>query len=106
MVKKECCDILGNELNLNKNWFKSKKANGDEWVPAFVQKVDEQKCIGCGMCVKICLGDCYQLKKVNRKVVSVVVNPQNCYGDCHCHKICPVKGGAMICKPKSIEKIK
>ena len=104
MVKKECCDILGNELNQNKNWIKFKKANGEEWIPAFVQKVDWNKCIGCGECIKVCLGNCYELKKVNGKVASVVVNPQNCYGDCHCHKICPVKGGAMICKPKLMEK--
>lgn len=104
--KKECCDAVGNELNLNKNWIKFKKASGEEWLPAFVQKVDWHKCIGCGMCVRVCLGNCYQLKKVNGKLVSVVVNPKNCYGDCHCHKICPVKGGAMICKPKLIKEIK
>lgn len=106
MVKKQCCDILGKRLNFNKNWFKSKKANGEEWIPAFLQYVDKDKCIGCGMCVKVCLGNCYELKKINGKTVSVAVHPENCFGDCHCHKICPVLGGAMICKPKLIQKIK
>ncbi len=105
MINK-CCDVLERELDVKKNWFKSKRANGEEWIPAFVQKVDWHKCIGCGLCVRVCLGNCYQLKKVKGKLVSVVINPKNCYGDCHCHKICSVPGGAMICKPKLVKEVK
>lgn len=102
MGKKECCDVLGNELNLGENWFESERASGEKWIPAFVQKVDWHKCIGCGMCVRVCMGSCYEMKKVNGKLVSVVVRPEDCYGDCHCHKICPVVGGAMSCKPRLV----
>ncbi len=106
----KCCDVLERELNQRKNWFKSKRANGEEYIPAFLQYVDAEKCIGDGMCVKVCLGNCYELqeKVVNgkKKKVSVAVRPENCFGDCHCHKVCPVPGGAMVCKPKLVEEIK
>lgn len=102
----ECCDILGNKLDPNKKWLTAKRADGVEWVPAFVQYVNPEKCTGCGLCIKVCLGNCYELQeniiKGKKKKVAVVVRPENCYGDCHCHKICPVEGGAMVCKPREI----
>jgi NAD-dependent dihydropyrimidine dehydrogenase PreA subunit len=83
--------------------------------------VDPEKCIGCGMCIKVCLGECYEMRDIKPKKILVsingklrtiivsrqafVVRPENCYGDCHCHKICPVDGGAMICRPKTIEEM-
>lgn len=113
-----CCDVLGKHLESGKKFLTNKTASGAEWIPAFVQKVDAEKCIGCGSCVKVCLGNCYELKEktVNgkKKKVAVVVSPENCFGDCHCHKVCPVKiegdkspssgsGGAMVCKSKEIK---
>lgn len=106
----ECCDILKNELDQNKNWFKSKRANGKEWIPAFLQYVDAEKCIGCGMCVKVCLGNCYELQErvINgkKKKVSVAVHPKRCLGDCHCHKVCSIPGGAMVCSPRLIKDLR
>lgn len=100
----ECCDIAGNKIGLNNAWFKSKRADGTEYVPAFVQYVDANKCTGCGMCVRVCMGNCYEMQETTvngkKKKVSVAVRPKNCLGDCHCHKVCPVQGGAMVCAPK------
>ncbi len=105
-VKKICCDVIGKELKSGKKFLANRTASGEEWIPAFVQKVDVDKCIGCGSCVKVCLGNCYELKEIivdgKRKKVAVVVRPENCLGDCHCHKACPIIGGAMSCKPKEI----
>lgn len=106
----KCCDVLERELDTKKNWFKSKKSNGEEWIPAFLHYVDGTKCTGCGMCVKVCLGNCYELQEKiiggKKKKISVAVRPENCFGDCHCHKTCPISGGAMVCKPKLVEEIK
>jgi NAD-dependent dihydropyrimidine dehydrogenase PreA subunit len=65
----------------------------------YVQAVDWDDCVGCGLCVNVCLGGCYELSEVDGEKKAVVVNPDNCMGDCHCHKVCPVEGGAMTCKP-------
>lgn len=31
-----------------------KTYGGKEWVPEFVQKIDPEKCLGCGRCYKVC----------------------------------------------------
>ena len=28
--------------------------SGAEWTPTFVQELNEDKCIGCGRCFKVC----------------------------------------------------
>ena len=28
--------------------------SGETWTPTFVQSIDEEKCIGCGRCFKVC----------------------------------------------------
>lgn len=114
-----CCDILGRHLDPKRKWYTAKKASGEDWIPAFVKYVDAEKCIGCGLCIKVCLGECYEMIEVEPKEITVsvkgklktikvtrqaiIINQENCYGDCHCHKICPVEGGAMICQPKILE---
>ncbi len=113
-----CCDILGNYLDSEKEWYKVKNASGREWIPAFVGRINSDRCIGCGLCVKLCVGGCYEMRSIKPRKLSVsmkgiekklnvekqafIVNPENCLGDCHCHMICPVDGGAMICSPKLI----
>lgn len=102
-----CCSALCRELGIEKKFLTNKTASGGEWIPMFIQKVDAEKCTGCGSCVKVCLGNCYEIRELivngKKKRVSVAVRPENCFGDCHCHKVCPVKGGAMICNPKEIK---
>lgn len=65
----------------------------------YVQEVDPAKCTGCGLCVKVCLGGCYEIREVDGERKARVVRPERCMGDCHCHKVCPVEGGAMSCQP-------
>lgn len=115
-MTEKCCDVLGRELDPTKEWYTSETKSGSSWIPAFIERIDPSKCIGCGLCVKVCTGNCYELKETEEREVTVsmggrqatkrvrrvavVVNADACLGDCSCHKICPVDGGAMICKPR------
>lgn len=65
----------------------------------YIQEVDPNQCIGCGKCVQVCMGGCYEMVEIGGGKTARVVNPGNCMGDCHCHKACPVEGGAMTCRP-------
>jgi len=57
-----------------------------DWQP----KVDESKCIGCGMCVTTCGRKVYKFDYKNKK--SRVVNPKNCMVACQtCANLCPAK---------------
>jgi NAD-dependent dihydropyrimidine dehydrogenase PreA subunit len=45
----------------------SKEFPGVEWVEKtgdFI-KVNEQKCIGCANCIKVCLADCFEMVNQN-----------------------------------------
>lgn len=50
-------------------------------------KVDENKCIHCGLCIKDCIT--YVLKK-NSNNIPEAKNPNRCIGCQHCMTICPV----------------
>ncbi len=106
MTEKECCSILGDHLDTGQSWTTNVRKNGKAWIPTFLEYVDPEKCTGCGMCLKVCTGHCYELQERNGKKVSVAVHPENCLGDCSCHLICPVRGGAMVCKPQLKEEKK
>jgi len=79
------------------------RQDGTAWTPMYVQGVDPNQCTGCGLCVKVCVGKCYEMREINGSKRAVVVNPGSCLGDCHCHKICPVPGGAMHCQAVEID---
>jgi len=56
-----------------------------EWYP----KIDEEKCIGCGMCVTSCPRGVFKFDYEKRK--AKVVNPMNCMVACiTCSNLCPV----------------
>ncbi len=57
-----------------------------QWNP----EVDENKCIGCGMCATSCSRGVYKFDYTNKK--SKVVNPNNCMVACQtCANLCPMK---------------
>jgi Nif-specific ferredoxin III len=84
--------------------------DGRSWTPKFVEKIAEEKCIGCGRCFKVCGRDVLQLVGVTedgervpvnagnddgedeyeRKVMTVA-NQLNCVGCGACSRICPKK---------------
>ncbi|MDT8444437.1 MAG: 4Fe-4S binding protein [Desulfuromonadales bacterium] len=94
----DCCSskTCGEEKTA-KRYLTFRRQDGAPWTPMYVRSVDPAKCIGCGLCVKVCAGECYEMREVEGSQKAVIVNPGTCLGDCHCHKICPVEGGAMAC---------
>ena len=83
--------------------------DGRSWTPKFVHAINEEKCIGCGRCFRVCGRDVLQLKGVDadgeyvevalddddegeyEKKVMTIVNQMNCVGCEACAKICPKK---------------
>ena len=58
--------------------------NAIDWQP----KIDEAKCIGCGLCATTCGRKVYKYDYENKK--SKVVNPNNCMVACQtCANLCP-----------------
>lgn len=83
--------------------------DGRSWTPKFVQSIDQEKCIGCGRCFRVCGRDVLQLVGIDEdgevialelgeddddeyeKKVMTVANQINCVGCEACAKICPKK---------------
>jgi Nif-specific ferredoxin III len=84
--------------------------DGRSWTPKFVHTINEEKCIGCGRCFRVCGRDVLELKGVNEdgeyvevaldddddegeydKKVMTIANQMNCVGCEACAKICPKK---------------
>ena len=84
--------------------------DGRTWTPKFVGEINQEKCIGCGRCFRVCGRDVLQLKGVNEdgeyvevaldddddegeyeKKVMTIANQMNCVGCEACAKICPKK---------------
>jgi len=83
--------------------------SGREWTPQFAESINEEKCIGCGRCFKVCGRDVLQLVGLNdegeriavsddededdeyEKKVMTIAHPENCVGCEACMKICPKK---------------
>jgi len=70
-----------------------------QWNP----KVNESKCIGCGMCVASCGRGVYKYDYENRK--SKVINPNNCMVACQtCANLCPMEAISFAEEDKTREK--
>lgn len=83
--------------------------SGVEWTPRFVQSIDQEKCIGCGRCFKVCSRQVMELRGVDEdgefvcldpddddddeyeKKVMTLAQPGNCIGCQACSMVCPKK---------------
>lgn len=83
--------------------------SGQTWTPAFVTKLDDEKCIGCGRCFKVCPRGVLELVGLNEdgeyvrvdedgdddeeyeKKVMTIAHQELCIGCTACSKICPKK---------------
>lgn len=82
--------------------------SGKLWTPQFVSEINQDKCIGCGRCYKVCGRDVLTMVGINdegevipvslddedddedyEKKVMSIANVANCIGCESCAKICP-----------------
>ncbi|WP_226983181.1 ferredoxin III, nif-specific [Vibrio navarrensis] len=75
---------------------------GEPWAPQFIEAIDEQKCIGCGRCFKVCSRDVFDLIEKEGidedddyfdedeiMMVMTLKNAEDCIGCEACSKVCP-----------------
>ena len=76
---------------------------GSEWVPAFIVSLNQENCIGCGRCYKVCPRSVFELveREVNEdedsdddfsddtSMVMAIANALDCIGCQACAKVCP-----------------
>ncbi|WP_028226418.1 ferredoxin III, nif-specific [Paraburkholderia ferrariae] len=81
--------------------------SGETWTPTFVSTLDEEKCIGCGRCFRVCPRGVLELVGLDEeggrialdddeddeyeKKVMTIAHRERCIGCTACAKICPKK---------------
>ncbi len=71
------------------------RRNMTEYTPQFVMSIDEETCIGCGRCFKVCAHEVLAFEEVDEddsaKMFMKVDNPGNCIGCQACGRTCAKK---------------
>ncbi|MCG3734927.1 ferredoxin III, nif-specific [Vibrio cincinnatiensis] len=72
---------------------------GEPWEPQFIEVIDEQKCIGCGRCFKVCSRNVFDLiekEEIGEEddydemmMVMTLKDQMDCIGCMSCAKVCP-----------------
>ena len=72
---------------------------GAEWTPQFVTDLNQEKCIGCGRCYKVCLRNVHDLVERDidedddgdddNTMVMSIANAMDCIGCSSCGRVCP-----------------
>ncbi|WP_413208194.1 ferredoxin III, nif-specific [Rhodospirillum sp. A1_3_36] len=80
-----------------------KTRDGSEWEPKYLTQIDDELCIGCGRCFKVCGHGVLEMKGVNEdgelcdpydedeeitRKVMVVSSEGNCIGCEACETVC------------------
>lgn len=72
-----------------------------EWIPRFISAVNNELCIGCGRCIKICARGVLAPRETDEeesvRVFAAVENPDECIGCEACGRTC--KKGAFSFEP-------
>jgi Nif-specific ferredoxin III len=75
--------------------YTGKTRDGSPWTPTFVEKIDDEKCLGCGRCYKACSRNVLGFHEVDEedsaRMFMYVDNPGNCIGCAACGVTCPKK---------------
>jgi Nif-specific ferredoxin III len=77
---------------------------GREWTPGFIAALDQEKCIGCGRCYKVCPREVFELIERDpdddyeddgfsddTALVMAIADALDCIGCESCSKVCPKK---------------
>jgi len=66
-----------------------------EWTPQFIVSINEETCIGCGRCYKVCAHDVLAFEEVDEddsaKMFMKVSDADNCIGCQACGRTCSKK---------------
>ena len=72
---------------------------GTDWTPTFLVQLDQQTCIGCGRCYKVCPRDVFDLVEreadddsyddEDNNMVMSIANALDCIGCGSCSRVCP-----------------
>jgi len=78
---------------------------GSEWTPMFVSDLEQENCIGCGRCYKVCPRNVFELVERladdiddddddddfsdDSSMVMAIANAMDCIGCQACSKVCP-----------------
>jgi Nif-specific ferredoxin III len=73
---------------------------GTPWTPAFITALNEDHCIGCGRCYKVCPRHCFELVEREPEdededdldeagMVMRLADPMDCIGCGACARVCP-----------------
>jgi len=70
---------------------------GSPWIPQFVTALDEEKCIGCGRCYKVCPRDVLNLidsdedddEDESAAAKMTLKDLNDCIGCSACGRVCP-----------------
>lgn len=67
----------------------------NEWTPQFIVAIDDETCIGCGRCYKVCAHDVLTFEEVDEddsaKMFMTVSSAENCIGCQACGRTCSKK---------------
>jgi len=88
----------------NMSNIKGVTQGGEEWEPQFIQSINQDDCIGCGRCYKVCAREVFNLVEKEdidedddyydddddeMMMVMTISNPNDCIGCMACNKVCP-----------------
>lgn len=72
---------------------------GASWTPEFIVAINQQECIGCGRCYKVCPRNVLDLvereldddddDEDDNMMVMSLANPADCIGCGSCGRVCP-----------------
>jgi len=82
------------------NEYTGRTFGGADWTPKYIQSLNEETCIGCGRCYKVCSRDVFAIKEREMdedddldemSMVMSVADASDCIGCESCASVCPAR---------------